>query len=978
MCQFNHFVYLRLLFPSLLLGVAGLVSSVEAQETSSANDSQTVGEIVVTGTRIRRSEEDFANPVVAISAEAIERSGRTNIADLLSKSPALVGSQVGALTGGSNTLFGETGVNLLDLRSLGVDRTLVLVDGRRHVAGVEGSAAVDINSIPTDLIESVDVLTGGASAIYGADGVSGVVNFRLKKNFEGFTTRAQVGTSGYGDGTNRFVALTFGHNFAEQRANVALAIEYNADDRVNDQARRFLRKGFSGNLYRNQADIPDDPNIPDEVPYYDVRYADSATAGAVDVDFDNIPDYLGTGQLYDRGLVLEGSGGYAQGGSSTSVDGYQGDLFPSLKRYIVNGLGHFDVNDHLTLFAEAKFAEVRARSLSQPTFDVYQYISAENPFMPQSIRDSIVKDAAANYFGDGTADGILVTRDDYDLGINTEETRRRTFRGVFGASGAISEHARYEASYVYGVTRIRVDSRDNRLEARWQAAIDVVTDPATGQPICRSTLATEPDPFLAGCVPYNIFGDNVRDPRAVTFVNADTVSSAKVTQQVLSASISGELDAYFKLPGGSLGYAVGVEYRRETSDFEPDALISSGATWSGRLAPSSGSFSVKEVFAETNLPLLANRTGAHLLSLGGAIRLSDYETIGKTTTWKLDAVYAPVASVSFRGTYSQAVRAPNISELFGARSATFNFITDPCDINELNNGSSTRAANCATVLQGLGIDPATYQPSTSTEASISKEGVTGGNPNLSEETAKTWTAGVVWKPGFLRNVSITADWYDIRINNAINTAEAEQLAQLCVDQPSLDNPFCSNITRSATTGFITGFTVEPQNVANFRAAGLDTTVNYRLETQRHGSFAAKLVGGFVNRIEFVSTPGAEPLSYLSQYYVPKHYPKYSGVLDLTWVLQPVTISYGINWSSKVNRYTNPTIAGDPDSAARQYLKAKQGWEHNIQVEYEFSERLSLWAGVNNLFDEKPEFGYRSYPVSAMGRFFYAGAKANFH
>ena len=933
---------------------------------------------MVTGTRIRRTEEDFANPVVAISAEAIERSGRTNIADLLAKSPALIGSQVGAITGGSGSdvglNFGETGVNLLNLRNLGVNRTLVLVDGRRHVAGVEGSAAVDVTSIPTDLIESVDVLTGGASAIYGADGVSGVVNFRLKRNFDGVTVRGQLGTSGQHDGTNRFAAVTIGRNFAEQRGNVALAFETNVDDRVNDQARRFLRNPYAGNLFRNQADIPDDPRVPDNIPYHDVRYADSSPAGAVDVDFDNIPDYMGNGQVYDRGQVLTGSGGFAVGGSSTPTSGYQGDLFPSLKRYILNGLGHFDVNQHLTLFAEGKYAEVRAHSLSQPTFDVYQQINADNPFLPQSIRDAIVPGGAASYSGDpNTPDGVLVTRDDFDLGINVEDTRRRTLRGVIGANGAITDHARYEISYVYGATTIKVHSRNNRVEQRWQAAIDVVTDPATGQPVCRSSMDPNPDPFLAGCVPYNIFGENVRDPRAAAYVNTDSLSNAKITQQVLSGSISGDFGSFLHLPGGPIGYAIGAEYRREHSEFEPDALISAGETWSGALAPASGGFGVKELFAETNLPILTDRPGAHLLSVGGAIRLSDYDTIGKTTTWKVDAIYAPVASFSFRGTYSQAVRAPNISELFGARSSTYNFIADPCDINELNNGSSARAANCAAILQGFGIDPATYEPSTSTEASISKRGITGGNPNLREETAKTWTAGVVWKPEFLHGFSATADWYDILINQAINTAEAEQLAQLCVDQPTLNNPFCPNITRDPNTGFIIGFDVQPQNVANFRAAGLDATFDYRFQTRTHGSFATQLVGGFVNRIEFISTPGAEVRSDLNQEY----YPKYSAVLDLTWTLDPVTVSYGINWFSKTNRYTNAQIAGDPDSAASQYLKAKQSWEHNLQVAYEFNDRLSAWVGINNLFDEKPEFGYRSYPVSAMGRFIYAGAKTNF-
>ena len=944
-----------------------------AQEASSANQPTAVTEIVVTGTRIRRPQEDFPNPVIAISAEAIERSGRTNIADLLVRSPALVGSQTGALTGGSNPAYGETGVNLLNLRNLGVKRTLVLVDGRRHVSSIEGSAAVDIDSIPTDLIESIDVLTGGASAIYGADGVSGVVNFRMKKNFEGLSLRGQAGTSGYNDGTNRFAALTFGHNFADQRGNVALAFEYNLDDRVNDQRRAFLRNPTAGALYRNRAISSADPSSPKYLPYYDVRYADSATAGAVDVNFDTIPDYVGNGQVYDRGNVLLGSGGYTVGGSSTPVDGYQGDLFPRLKRSIVNGLGHFDVNDHLTFFAEGKYAEVSARTQAQPTFDVYQFIAADNPYIPQSIRDAIVPGEAANWFGAPSPDGVLVTRDDYDLGINFEDTQRRTLRGVIGANGQINEHARYEVSYVYGQTKVRVNSRSNRITSHWLAAIDAVTDTATGQPVCRSSTGPDPDPALVGCVPYNIFGLDVRNPAALAFINTDSESRSTITQQVLSGSVSGDFGSFLKLPGGSIGYAIGAEYRRERSEFRPDASLTSGDTWVGGFAPADGGFNVKEIFAETNLPILEKVPGAHLLSVGAAVRLSDYSTRGKTTTWKMDSIYAPVASVSFRGTYSQAVRAPNISELFSPRSVTFNFITDPCDINELNNGTATRAANCAALLQGLGINPATFEPSTSTEASISKQGINGGNPKLIEETAKTWTAGIVWKPAFLPSFSATADWYDIRIKNAINTATAEELSQLCVDQPTLNNPFCPNVARSPTTGFITGFDVQPQNVANFATSGLDLTTRYRYDLRTRGTLDASLVGGYVNKVEFISSPGATPRSDLAQQY----FPRYSAVLDLTWRLQPVAVTYGVNWFSKTNRFTNAELAGTPNIAAPQYLKAKQGWEHNINVEYEFSDSLTVWAGANNLFNAKPEFGYRSYPVTAMGVFFYAGAKAKF-
>lgn len=950
-----------------------------AQQTGAARppaDTELVApeEIIVTGTRIARTELGFANPVTTVTAETIAQSGRTNLADFLVQSPALIGSITGDLTGGSNPEFGQTGLNLLNLRNLGVDRTLVLVDGRRHVSGIAGSAAVDIDAIPTDLVEAVDVLTGGASAIYGADGVSGVVNFRLKHDFEGIAARVQGGQSGEGDGGNRFVALTAGRNFGDGRGNVTAAYEFNSDDRLPDQARRYLRNPHSSNLFQNQDDLEDSPALPDLVPYNDVRFADSSRMGAVDVNFDLLSDFEGNGRVYDRGFVLQGSGGYTQGGSSTPTDGYQGDLFPGLDRHLVNVLSHFDVNDSLTVFAEGKYVRSRARTLSQPTFDFYLFVTPENPFMPQSIRDAIVPGAAAEYFGDPQVpDGVLVTRDNYDLGINTEDVTRDTLRGVLGANGRLSDHIKYEVSYVYGETRSRILTAGNRLEEQWLAAVDAVADPLTGRPVCRSSLDPQSPASLAGCIAYNIFGEGVRDPAAIGFVTTNSVSRSTVTQHVVSGSLSGDLGDTFRLAGGPIGFAAGAEYRREASDSRPDPAIVNGLTWTGAIAPESGSFDVKEVFAEINLPVLKDAPFASLLSFGAAVRLSDYSTVGSTSTWKVDGVYAPIRDLTFRGTYSQAVRAPNIAELFAPQSTSYNFITDPCDIAELNNGAATRQGNCADLLASFGIDPTTFNPSNTPQASVAVEGLAGGNRRLKQETAKTWTAGIVLRPGFVPGLSVSADWYDIEIADAINTPEAQQLSELCVDQPSLDNPYCQGITRDPETGYIVGFNVRPDNVASFRTAGLDMTVAYRFAPADQGEFSVQLVGGYLDRLEFVATPGAPVNSDRGEQYAPT----YTATLDASWHGGPLTIAYGINWFSETDRFAKEVLAGDPDYSARRYLKVKEKWDHDLSIGVDVGAHFNVYAGVNNLFDEKPELGYSSYPVSAMGRYFYAGAKVTF-
>jgi outer membrane receptor protein involved in Fe transport len=952
--------------PLFSLGATGALAQEAAQPPADEGTQPPVEEIVVTGSRIRQDEKGFANPVTTFSADAIAQSGKTDLADYLAQTPALVGSTTGDLTAGSNYDFGEVGLNLLDLRHLGVNRTLVLVDGRRHVSGLAGSAAVDIDAIPTDLVEAVDVLTGGASAIYGADGVSGVVNFRLKKNFEGLSFRAQTGQSNEGDGTNVFAALTAGMNFGDGRGNVAFAYEYSSDDRVNDQDRSYLRPPKAAYLFQNQDDLDDDPNVPDQIPYNDVRYADSAPNGAVDVDFDALSDYQGTGAVYDRGFVLENSGGYTQGGSSTNIDGYQGDLFPELDRHIFNLLGHFDVNEKLTLSAEAKYVRSHALSLAQPTYDFYLFMTPDNPFMPQAIRDAIVPGAAAAYFEDpASPDGALVTRDNFDLGINTEDALRETLRGVLAANGDLSDHLRYEASYVYGETRSRIVDNNNRLEDNWLEAIDVISDPVTGAPVCRSGTP--------GCVPYNIFGNGVRDERALDFVAIDSVSHTKVTQQVVSASLSGDLGSHLELPGGSIGFAVGAEYRRETSDSNPAQEIVDGLTWVGPITPSDGSFDVKELFAEINLPVLMDAPYASRLSFGAAFRASDYSTVGQTNSWKVDAVYAPVESVTFRGTYAQAVRAPNIAELFSPQTSAFNFIVDPCDINELNNGTGSREANCAELLTGLGIDPTTFTPSNTPQATLYTEGTFGGNRDLSEETAKTWTLGMVLRPEFAPGLSVSFDWYDIEIEDAINTPEAEELAQLCVDQPTIDNAFCPGITRDPATGYIVGFTVKPDNVAAFRTAGLDVNFDYRLTTARHGDFRFQLVGGYLHRLEFVSSPGADVNSDLGEQYNPK----FAATFDANWTHGPLTLAYGINWFGETDRFASEILAGDPDYTDPRYFKVREKWEHEISGAYDINDSINIYAGINNVLDAKPAFEYSSYPVSAMGRYYYLGARMNF-
>jgi len=929
-------------------------------------------DIVVTGSRIRRPDYETASPIVSVSAVTLQQSGTTNITDFLTGYPALIGSSTSNQNSGDRAGIGATGLNLLNLRNFGTQRTLVLVDGRRHVSGTEGSEDVDINTIPQDLIERVDVLTGGASAIYGADAVTGVVNFILKKDFEGISARAQAGISEQGDAGQRLFTITAGKNFAGGRGNIALAYEYGVNDRYTTQDRDYLTGANLVSFRRNPNYVAGTPGSYYVIPTRDARYLDTARNGAVDVTFDGIPEFTGTGKVYDRGTVLPGNA-YAVGGDSTSLADYGNDLLPRVERHVANAVGHFEVSPALTIFAEGKYAQTNSFSLAQPTYDYYLYIPEDNPFIPANIKAAI----------DPANGGVLVTRDNFDLGQRGENIKRETYRGVIGARGDIADDLHYEVSYVYGQTDVTAHYVNDRYTDRFLDAIDVVTG-ANGQPACRVTALGVASAVAAGasvapvsfspnqCVPLNIFGEGVASQAALDFIHADTTDRSRITQQVISGSIGGDFRRLFHLPGGELGYSIGGEYRRETSSFTPDAIAQQGQTFTNILSPTSGKFNVKEVFAELDAPLLKDRPFFNMLDVAAAIRYSDYSTIGSTTTYKADLTWAPVRDIRFRGTYSYAVRAPNIGELFAGASQTYQFFDDPCTVNNRSLGTATRAANCTTILTAAGLNAAEIA-AFEDPRSVNIPGTQTSNPNLKAERARTWTAGVVLSPRFVPGLTASFDWYDIKLKDAINTVDPQQLAELCVDQPTTQNPFCGSIVREAGTGLISDFTILPRNVASFRTAGMDVNLNYRLNTASYGVFNLKLVGNYLNKLTFTGTPGADPTDDLRTAYAPK----FQANMDLTWTKGAVSLNYGLSWFDKTYRtgITPLILAGNANYIDPKYAFYKDRWVHDIYASVDVTRNFQFYGGISNFANQKPDIGSSSYPVESVGRFFFAGVRA---
>lgn len=986
--SFRH----QLLASTVLLAAVSLTTPALAQTPAApATEDDT---IVVTGSRIARPELDVASPVVSVTAATIEQTGQINLTNILLRTPALSSSTGSSLAGGRDAGFGETGANLLDLRGLGTNRTLVLVNGKRHVAGIPNSAAVDISTIPQALVDRVDVLTGGASAIYGADGVSGVVNFILKRNFEGIEASGQAGVSRYNDGGQQFGSLLVGKNFADGRGNIAVAYEYNNAERISSFDRPFSGdplKNFG--LYRKTTGTPDSATDPARILYNNLTWADSAPDGAVSFDFvDGIPNFTGSGRPYNRGIPIPGSGGRAVGGSNTPTAGYFGDIEPATSKHIVNGLFSFDFSPAFRVFAEGKYVNTKSYSVGQPAFDFFTYLAPDNAYL-------------INRFGTvQTQNGALLSRDHLDLGLRGERITRETWRGVFGFDGDLSENAKYELSYVYGRTTSANTQTANLIGDRYYAALDAVdqgrylTGTPNGNIVCRSTLqAGNIDPnnydrpattFQIGanspCRPLNLLGNGVASAASLAFVLADNTNRYSIDQHVVSGSISGDFDSLFRLPGGSLGFAVGAEYRKEKSSFTPDPLIQNGQLRDFSQQPiSGGQFDVKEVFAELNAPLLSERPFFELLSFSAAVRLSDYSTVGKTTTWKFDGIWSPVRDIRFRGTYSQSVRAPNISELFDPLGTTFAFVTDPCDAARLAEGTQYRVANCRTILSGLGLSAAqiaAFSPSTDAQNATSRLGRSGGNPNLTAETARTWTAGVVLQPRFIPRLTLTFDWYNVKISNAVNTPTPTRLAQLCVDAPTINNQFCANIFRNQGTGFIlgdqndplgrVGFIVGPQNVAFFRTSGADFTVSYSVPTEKLGKFDLSLVGGYLENFSFIPTiGGVERNDTLTQYN-----PRWRGSASVNWSLGGLSINYGLSYFSKTRRVTTDQIQGNQFYSDPKYFFYKELWQHDVRVAYDVDKRFTIYGGVNNVFDQQPDFDQYSYPISGLGRFMYVGAK----
>ena len=1020
-------------------------------ELESGQEATAGDEVVVTGSRIRSPNLASAVPITSVGIQDLVDQGRVSLGDALNDLPSLRSTFSQSNSTGS---IGTSGLNLLDLRGLGTTRTLVLVNGRRHITATPGTFRVDTNQIPTDLTERVDIVTGGNSGIYGSDAVAGVVNFVLKRDFEGFRARAQGGVSSRNDRGSYLVSLTAGENFSDNRGNIAVSAEYARENEVLFAQRDEQTGALSGFSAFTATDVTvgesaSGDGIPDSTFLRGLRGNTNSLGGlftatcpttaargetaaqlaarrALACTGTFLPTELGGNEL-GRVLLFDQSGALVPnnceldlrtltggtncvgGGGRTTFESEQ--LFPGLERGAINLLASFEVSPAFRPFLEAKYVHIRSKQNGQPTFTggtLSANFSINNAFLTDQTRGQLIATLPP-----GTTT-FVSRRFSTDIGERGEDHRRDVYRIVAGIDGVFNEDWRYELVGNYGKLDTFYETRGNVNLQRFANAANAVRNSA-GQIVCAvnvDAVTTNDDP---ACVPINLFGNGSPSRAAINYVTTTSFRNQSAEQINAVGFVSGDLSQLFELPGGPVAFALGGEYRREdaSSVYDPEVSDPVRLTFLNSILPfRPPALEIKEAFGELRVPILRDTDFFQELTLEASGRFSDYNqgNTGTVFAYNVGGVYAPVRDVRFRAGYAKAVRAPTLLDLFNTGSQTFIALTDPCDQRFISQNPN-RAANCA----AAGVPTTLVNPTTglvvpfTNAASSSIAGQTRGNPELNEETSKSFTAGVVIQPRFVPGLSLTIDYYDITIDDVIFSLGGQQVINQCYEDPGgIENQFCAAIARRTSGPFAgtflgqtsqiiggasfeipggaTGpsFFSQPFNYAKLETSGIDFDAAYRT---RIADFVDLNVRGIVSWIKDRNSFSSvtEP-NFADRTKSELGDPEWEGSFKANLDFGTLDVGYDLRYIGRqtIGAYeAQNSFQGrppeNPDAFPRVYYPAV--FTHDLRVGVEVEDEFRFYLGVDNVFDRLPPFGLSGTGDDAIfdsrGRFFYAGARVTF-
>ncbi|MGM0429528.1 MAG: TonB-dependent receptor plug domain-containing protein [Pseudomonadota bacterium] len=951
------------------LGFPAIVAAQDAQtENTDVNVENVEERIQVTGSRIGRIGAEAPSPVTVIDGDDLVSTGAMNIGEVLSRLPALATTFTLANSG---RFIGTAGINTLNLRNMGTDRTLVLVNGKRHVSSDPGSSSVDTNTIPSTWVDRVEIITGGASAVYGADAVTGVVNFILKDNVEGLDVSATRGYAENSDYSNEKYTFSYGTNFGGGRGNIAFSAEYNAQDSLNALDNPWTSDSVASFPYATVNGEPrpegseDDPAYPDNITVKDAGYYVLSTGGTV-----YNPEVLYAGPGIMGSFNPNGSFGEVYTGDVSNLTHCQGcdyinlrqftEVQPKFSRANYNLKGNYEFTNDMNGYFSAKYVNSKGQNIGQPFFTFGNYnandtIHRDNAFLPDGLASEM--DAQG-------LESVGMNRMYDDLGRRVEDNTRETTRVVVGLEGNLTADWEYDVAAIWGKSEIERANGANVILQNHAYAMDAVED-GDGNIVCRSEEAR-----ADGCVPANFFGDGNVSQEAIDYITTTSIGTSDIEQRVLTASISNPF--MYELPAGFLGFAAGAEYREEKSDSYEDPFAATGATFFNALGEAHGEYDVSEIYSEVSVPLLADKAFVRDLSFDAAVRLSDYSTIGNTTTWKAGLDWAINDELRTRFTYSEAIRAPNISELFSSQGQSFGFIDDPCKTENLENQTAEsrerREANC----QALGV-PEGFNSQYDAQT---LELLVGGNPDLLEETSNSLTAGIVYRPTWLDGLSFTADYWEIEIEDTISSIGTQTIVDRCVDAESIDNQFCNLITRqdNGEISLIESFAL---NIAKSSNSGVDFELGYDTALF-DGRLSTTLIGTYL--IEAKDFPFANE---------PENYTDYAGVLGEQDLQAQLTVNYGVdNWRfgwttryvNRVDLYDHKQLADNPNPSNE--MEYGSYAISDVTAGYDFDNGLGLTLGVDNFFNRGlPGFttgtGAGSAIYDNIGRFAYLRANFSF-